>query len=223
MDTEPTKRHLKHEAARIHESDQRSGSIGVVDLNEKVEVPQAADYQTASYLRKTATPEQYAELLDILNDLRDLNELLAGEYTREGEVCLVLDGSYSLFVDRLTNWCESYFSRRLTRPEPRDRGDPFEKFKRLRKEYEEIIGHKQLQTASINYVLLEQCYNYIAWYLFEQTWKRHLARDGKRIVLRWKPVSKETRSEAAKLLRSFLVPNQVERFCNRARADESSW
>jgi hypothetical protein len=164
-------RHLLIEAKYIQA--ERKLVPGHVDFKERIESQPSDNYTPPVFLRKTATPDQYAEFGLILDELRALNEEHVGKRTREVEAYLHWIGWIQLLQDRLMAWLGSYLASRLERYDPRDNGNKFLQFVRLGEECDQLFqkmdgGHRT------DYLILDGCKTYGTWLLYEGTFKSSL-------------------------------------------------
>lgn len=195
MNAEINPRQLRHEAESVERSDAGIPIPGHVDLSECVQDQPRALYGPPAYVKKTGTTAMHDELCTILDDMWQCNQEHVGECTREAEAYLVLTGECSEVVQRLVAWCGQYFERRLAQQNPKDRGDPFEKYVRLLDEYNDILARRLNQSPSVAYVFLEECTRFVEWFIGNETWvKKVYYRQSPNpgFELSWSPVRKGT-------------------------------
>ncbi|HXK39297.1 MAG TPA: hypothetical protein VJ837_00490 [Candidatus Paceibacterota bacterium] len=155
---------LTREAKRSLASDERTHLSGIVPYRERVERQPLALYRPPRFLQKTAPSDEIASLGEILAEMWEFHECYAGCRTKETEILIVLTREYEPLLVRLRSWCERHFQRRLQNRNPKDRDDPFETFRRLLDEFDRIVGHLGSRPGALNYVWLDECSNYTAWF-----------------------------------------------------------
>jgi hypothetical protein len=131
---------------------------------------QQTAYQAASFVKRIVTPDQYEQLNDLLHQLWRLNEEFVGELISDTSTYLALTGEHASLEESYVQWCDSYLRARLKKPNHKDQGDPFSTFARLLLEYTRVIG-ATARHDSADFICLDRSHRYVAWLLFENTWK----------------------------------------------------
>jgi len=175
MNLEPDTLQWKREADRISAFDRKVANRGAtraegfIPDNEKITLPTREDFLPPSFLKLTATAEEYAEAVHLLEELWKIDTEFTGERTREVEAYLTLSGDNRPLVQRLIRWCESHFARRMAKTNSKDSGSPFKRLDRVYGEYRAVFHRLALRPNSVAYVLLAECSRYLAWLLMEWT------------------------------------------------------
>jgi hypothetical protein len=191
-------RHLKHEADSIDEKGAALHLPGDIPRTERIESQPRESYRPPSFLRNSAGAKEYADLCEYLEELWPTNEEHVGQYVTEVEVYLALSGEYHFLRDCLMEWCRQYFLRRVSRDNPKDKNDPFEKFTRLVEEGDKVFGHLERRAHTVNCVFLNEAWRYAVSLLFERTWKAYVQRiDHDKIAVTRRPVSQSSLSQTS--------------------------
>jgi hypothetical protein len=174
MSVLPESSQWKHEATRLQEFSRIAESNLLPEEcfppdKERVEEQRSEDYDPPGDVKKTATPEEYQTLCEILGEICKVNNEFIGEPTHQVEAYLCTTGANVEIEEKTRNWCQSYFSRRMKKDNGRDKGNPLATFDRLRGEYDRILGHLQRKNNSVNYLLLKQSLLYVTWLLGNNT------------------------------------------------------
>lgn len=144
-----------------------SGPWGNVDNFLVASFPQSA-YSLPSFISTTATPEERRALSGLLGDLWQLNEDHVGMPIIEANICFSLTGIHERMEGEFVQWSETYFSRRVSKQNPKDKGKPFKTFARLYEEFVAIFGGRE---HAIDYLVLDKALYKVLWLLFEHTWR----------------------------------------------------
>jgi hypothetical protein len=109
-----------------------------------------------------------------LDELWEVNQEHVGELILEVEAYYVLTGLRRELTNRRIAWCRRFFERRSApdRINPMDRGDPFIRFERLQKDFDDILGRVSDMDETVNYIFINECAAFVMWYLFDRTWGR---------------------------------------------------
>ena len=174
MAEDPIPRQLRLEAERARMSDERLGITSTPKVGNRILQQPREAYRPPSFLGKIAPPEEVAELAEILGELWEVNQEHVGDPTLEVEAYYVLTGQRHDLTERLIAWCRRIFERRSDpgRINPRDQGDPFIRFERLREDFDRILGRVSNMDGTVNYIFIDECSAFVTWYLFDRTWGR---------------------------------------------------
>lgn len=180
MFSPPSNRQLSCEADRLEKDAERFDEQLTIRSGEVIVSQQRSIFAPPHFLRKTATPQEFSMLVDILNELWSINEDHVGKRTREAEVFLALTEQYLPLEKRLMDWCTSYFMHRSSsnRLTPLDHNDPMEMYFRLIKEYMNIFLSLGTLRNSISYIFFAKCTCFTDWLLFDRTWRTMLVSEG---------------------------------------------
>jgi hypothetical protein len=176
MAEDPDPRQLHLEAKRSRRNQEQLGVTSTPEAGDRVLSQPREAYRPPSFLRKIALPGEVAELAGILDELWSVNEEHVGEIILEVEAYYALTGRRRDITERLIAWCRRFFEQRSDpgRPNPKDRGDPYLRFERLLKEFNDILGPVSNRAGTMSFVFIPECSAFVTWYLFDRTWGKSL-------------------------------------------------
>lgn len=128
-------------------------------------------------------------LQDLLYEVWELNERFVGQPQLEAFIQINGTPEQLDINKRSLDWAGDYVTRRLRRPNNRDRGCPYRKFHRL---YNELIpfidelgiiedSQGKRKMAAVTGQFLGQMCDYMAWSFFESTWMGDVTWKGSRV------------------------------------------
>lgn len=144
-----------------------------VSYEERVTPQPKANYIPPSFFKKTASVDQYQELVSILDELWSLNELFAGERTREAEIYLHWSGQTNAINERIMNWCSSYGQKRLDKYDPKDDNNKYKQFHRITDEFGHI-SDKLNGLGSLDYLFSQTYTSFSEWFVFQGSFRKYL-------------------------------------------------
>ena len=156
-ETEYITKHFRH----------RPGPGGDLDTFPVASQPQSA-YRLASFVGALATCEEHDALSGLLYELWLLNEEHVGEPILQVNIYFALTGTHERLENSFMQWLEGYFTRRVKKENPKDKGNSFQKFMRLYREFAEMFG---IREHAIDHLVLDKALCRVLWLLFENTWK----------------------------------------------------
>jgi hypothetical protein len=170
MSLEPDEGQLKIEADRLRE---RMRTLPeTLQIKDCVVASYPAEaYRPKPYLRKMMTETQYRDLGIILNDLYALNEEHVGESILEVGVYFSLTGVHEALEDLMISWTRSYLAARVSKHNPKDGDDEFQRFNRLLCEYFDVFA---CPDDSLGHLVTAMGKRYAAHLIFEHTLQRVL-------------------------------------------------
>ncbi len=162
--------HWKHIAAMATEHDAHGlaaepDNAEIVPPGTQIESQPQHLYVPAAWLRTAGSPKEHSDLAALLGDLWQFSEDYVGFGTREAEAYLHGTQQNRPLIDSLRQWCETYFLKRVQKPNPKDHNNPLLTLDRLVKEYHEILGRLYYYHNSINRAFLGECGRYVSWFL----------------------------------------------------------
>lgn len=170
----PDSRQLRHEAERARMADERLGVTCTPKVGDRVLAQAERAYRPPPFLAKIVPAEEVAELAEILHDLWSVDQEQVGEKILEVQAYYALTGQRHDITERLTAWCRRFFERRSEpgQIDPMDRGDQFVRYKRLLKDFYDVVDHLSDMDGTINHIFIDECMAWVRWYLYARTWGR---------------------------------------------------
>lgn len=141
-----------------------------------VQVFPPAVYALPALARKVLTPQLVADLEQLLEDLRRLNDGVQGIPAQVAMLLLAADEEALHLRARFRAWAEAYVAARLAKPSVRDR-HPVSRFKRLYLELLPWLEEVATRQRSAHYVSMGEVLDYIPWLIFQATWADRLVLD----------------------------------------------
>lgn len=224
MSGDPTSRQLRLEAERARMADERLGVTGTPKVGDLVQAQPREVYRPPLFVDRLAPAGEVAELAHLLDELWEVNQEHVGDPILEVEAYYALTGQGDDLSRHPTAWCRRFFERRADpdRINPMDRGDPFIRFERLLKDFNDILGHVSSLAGTVNSIFIAECAAYVEWYLCSKTWGRHVEEepDG-HVFLAFKP----SRADIPVLCRGYLYSQRpllrdLPRFLRKVRGAE---
>ena len=101
-----------------------------------------------------------------------MNEEHVDEKILEVAAYFTLSGQRHDITESLIDWCRRFFIRRSNPVHfnQMDWGDPFVRFERLMKDFDDVLGRVSNMVGTINYVFIDECSAFVTWYLYHRTW-----------------------------------------------------
>ena len=160
---------LAYEALRVTRRRLASGGADRIPLAATVAPPQPAIYTPPYFLRLTAPAHEVQSLAEILGEAHRLTLENQGLPIRQTEAYLTLSGRAAPVQVQLRDWAGRYLRHRAAHANPRDRGDPFEQFRRLWRECDQALGPLERTPGSLGYLFCAQVKAYAFATLFVAT------------------------------------------------------
>ena len=145
--------------------------------------PVDADYRTPEHFARTVPPRARGELADLLGALREFRSQMVGLTLGDAQVLYNGDGYAMLLGQEFDRWMTAHARARLAKSSPRDLGDPFFKFNRLREEFGAWVEALVLTPNSGHLVPLSRLHKKVSWELYRGTWSNAVVRDGSGLVV----------------------------------------
>jgi hypothetical protein len=145
--------------------------------------PVDADYRTPEHFSKTVSPKARGELADLLGGLRAFRSQVVGLPLGDAQVLYNGDGYALLLWEEFDRWITAHVRARLSKPSPRDQGNPLLTYARVDEEFGRWLEALVLAPGTGHMVPLSRLHKKLSWELYRATWSRFVVRDQIGLVL----------------------------------------
>lgn len=172
----PASSQWKIEAERIVQgSDHAIQEADRIPVTELIGPPDPTTYDMPDFIDKVASRESKQHLVELLAELRAINDQFIGQPVREVEVYLATTGNVLPLLSLLQEWAKGYLQERIAIDNPCDRREPPRKWLRLHNEINDVLRAACSAKNTVNYVFLSPAAQYAYWYLFYEVVSQYVA------------------------------------------------